>query len=132
MHILFSRATLAPHTFPHPLPMKIIHLERGFSYSDAQRLTLARKLSRLATYCKRLNREDSVVRIESEMQPTEKNRDQILISITVELPGKNLRAESRKRDPIEAVDRCMEKLEPQLKKYKELKTRRGRVVGAPP
>jgi len=46
------------------------------------------------------------------------------VTVTVELPKKVLRAESRRVDPVVAVDRCVEKLEPQIKKYKEKNLRR--------
>lgn len=49
------------------------------------------------------------------------------VTVTVELPKKILRAESRRPDPVVAVDRCVEKLEPQIKKYKELNTERERA-----
>ena len=45
--------------------------------------------------------------------------------ITVKLPEKILRAESRRARALDAVDRCVEKLEPQIKKYKELHTGKG-------
>ena len=86
---------------------------------------VARKLGKLATFCKRLKNDDSFIRIDVEARNTQKTRDQLKISITVELPGKELRAESRKGDIIEGVDRCVEKLEPQVKKYKDLHTSRG-------
>lgn len=99
--------------------MNIQHFEKGLSYSDQELLLLARKIGKLATYCKKLKDEASFIRVEAERRPTKKNRDQVKVMITVDLPGKTLRAESRRNKVIEAIDRAMEKLEPQLKRYKE-------------
>lgn len=101
--------------------MQVKHFEKGFHYTDKEMLTIARKIGRLATYCTRIKDESSLIRIDAERRPTEKKRDQMKVTITVELPSKWLRAESRREDVVEAVDRCLEKLEPQVKKYKELK-----------
>lgn len=106
--------------------MNIQHFEKGFHYSDRDLLMVARKIGKLATYCKRLKDESSNIRVEAERRNTKKQSDSIKMMITVELPRKVLRSESRKANVEEAVDRCVEKLEPQLKKYKELHTRRGR------
>jgi len=104
--------------------MDILHLEKNFTYSDYQTRQIARKVGKLATFCKRIQDESSSIRIETEARNTVKGRDRMKVSMTVELPGKVLRAESRRPDPLEAVDRCVEKLEPQIKKYKELRTGR--------
>ena len=55
------------------------------------------------------------------------HRDQVKVMVTVELPRKILRAESRRNKALEAVDRAIEKLEPQLKKYKEMLTGKDRA-----
>ncbi|MFH1444834.1 MAG: ribosome-associated translation inhibitor RaiA [Candidatus Peregrinibacteria bacterium] len=102
--------------------MNIQHFEKNFSFTGRELPTIARKIGKIATYCKRVKDSSSSIRVEVERQETKKERDQIMVTITVELPEKVLRAESRKPDVIEALDRCIEKLEPQLKRYKELKT----------
>ena len=107
--------------------MNIQHFEKGLSYSDRELVILAKKVGKLATYCKKLKDEDSTIRVDAERRPTKKNRDQVKVMVTVELPGKVLRAESRRNHVIEAVDRAMEKLEPQMKRYKEAMTGRGRA-----
>ena len=107
--------------------MNIQHFEKGIVYNDQELLILAKKIGKLATYCKKLKDEDSAIRIEAERRPTKKNRDQVKVTVTVELPGKVLRAESRRNHVIEAVDRAMEKLEPQIKRYKEENTNRKRT-----
>ena len=99
--------------------MNIQHFEKGLSYSDRELLILARKIGKLATYCKKLKDVDSTIRIEAERRETRKDRDQVKVMVTVELPKKTFRAESRRNRVIEAVDRAIEKLEPQLKRYKE-------------
>ena len=104
--------------------MNILHLEKGFVYSDRQLLQIARKVGKMATYCKRIKDESSSIRIDADARNTKKGRDKMKVSMTVELPGKVMRAESRRPDPVEAVDRCIEKLEPQIKKYKELRNGR--------
>lgn len=109
--------------------MRVQHFEKGFHYSDTQLLRVAHKIGRLATYCQRLKDEASLIRVESEQRATKKERDQVKVMITLELPKKVLRAESRRPDPVEAIDRCIEKLEPQVKRYKEmhLSSARSRV-----
>jgi ribosomal subunit interface protein len=107
-------------SFSFHSPMHIEHFEKGIRYSDRELLLLARKLGKMATYCSRLKDEASVIRVEAERRPTKKAQDEVKVMITVELPRKVLRAESRKGTVVEAVDRCVEKLEPQLLKYKEV------------
>ena len=107
--------------------MNIQHFEKGLHFTDRDLLTLARKIGKLATYCKRVKDESSIIRIETERRLTKKNNDQVKVMITVDLPRKTLRAESRRESPIDAVDRCIEKLEPQIKRYKDMTTRAGRA-----
>lgn len=109
-----------------PSSMNIQHFEKGFQYTDRDLLWMARKIGKLATYCRRVKDEGSSIRVDAELRRTQKQKDTIKIVITVDLPKKTLRAESRKSTVQEAVDRCIEKLEPQLKKYKELHIPRGR------
>lgn len=107
--------------------MNIQHFEKGFAYTDRELLWIARKLGKLATYCKRIKDESSSIRVDAEYRPTEKRKDAIKMTVTIGLPNTVLRAESRKATAQEAIDRCVEKLEPQLKRYKELKSPRGRT-----
>lgn len=107
--------------------MNVQHFEKGLHYNDRDLLLLAKKIGKLATYCKRVKDASSIIRVEAERRPTKKDRDQVKVMITVDLPSRQLRAESRRRSPIDAIDRCIEKLEPQIKKYKELGTGRGRA-----
>lgn len=107
--------------------MHIEHFEKGLRYTDSELILLARKIGKMATICRRLKDESSVIRVEAERRATKKANDEVKVMITIELPKKILRAESRKSTVIEAVDRCVEKLEPQLQKFKELHTRKGRV-----
>ncbi len=99
--------------------MNVQHFEKGVTYTDRELILLARKIGRLATYCKKLKDDASVIRIEAFGRPTQKKRDQVKVMLNVELPGAVLRAESRRQQVLDAVDRCIEKIEPQLKKYKE-------------
>ncbi|MBT4119797.1 MAG: hypothetical protein HOG89_03620 [Candidatus Peribacter sp.] len=107
--------------------MNIQHFEKGFHYNDKELLVVARKVGKLATYCKRIKDESSLIRIDAENRKTEKKRDAMKVSVTITLPKKVLRAESRKPDAVEGIDRCVEKLTGQLKKYKELHQAKGRV-----
>jgi len=107
--------------------MNVQHQEKDFHYTDREFLTVARKVGKLATYCVRVKDESSLIRIDAERRPTKKKRDEIKVAMTVDLPGASLRAESRRNDIVEAVDRCIEKLEPQIKRYKELRTPFGRL-----
>ncbi len=107
--------------------MHIEHFEKGLKYTDKELLAVARKIGKLATYCSRLKDESSVIRVEAERRDTKKEKDSVKVMITIELPKKQFRAESRKADVVEAFDRAAEKIEPQLVKYKELNSRKGRA-----
>lgn len=107
--------------------MQVEHYEKGVQYNDQELLLLARKIGRLATYCTRLKDEGSKIRVEAERRDTKKNRDQVKVMVTIHLPKKILRAESRKFTALEALDSCIEKMEEQLKRYKEMHTRKGRA-----
>lgn len=107
--------------------MNVQHFEKGLHYSDTELLTMARKVGKLATYCKRLKDEASFIRIEAERRDTKKDKDQVKVMVTVALPKKEFRAESRRLQVIEALDRCVEKLEPQLIRYKEQHTGREKA-----
>lgn len=109
------------------IPMHIEHFEKGIRYNDKELLILARRIGKMATYCGRLKDESSVIRVEAERRESKKQNDSVKVMITITLPQKVLRAESRKKTAVEALDRVVEKLEPQLLKYKELRTRKGRV-----
>jgi ribosome-associated translation inhibitor RaiA len=100
--------------------MNVQHFEKGIVYTDKQLMLIARKIGKLATYCRRLKDEASLIRIEAERKDTKKSRDQINVIVNVSLPHKMLSAECFKADPIEALDRCVEKLEPQIQRYKDL------------
>ena len=49
---------------------------------------------------------------------TKKEKDSVKVMVAVTFPKKTLRAESRKKDALSAIDRCCEKLESQIEKYK--------------
>jgi ribosomal subunit interface protein len=106
--------------------MNVQHLEKGVAYTDQERRILARKVGRLATLCQRVKDEASSIRVEATRRGAKKAKDRVKVMVTVSLPRKVLRAESRRVNPMEAVDRCLEKLEPQLVKYKELTSGRRR------
>lgn len=103
--------------------MHIRHFEKGIEYTDRDLLLFARKIGKLATYCKRVKDESSIIRVEAERRDTKKDRDMVKVVIQVDLPHKVLRAESRRSSTIDALDRCIEKLEPQIKRYKEMNVR---------
>lgn len=105
--------------------MNIQHFEKGLHYTDKQLILVAKKLGKLATYCRRLKDEASFIRVEADRRDTKKDTDSVKVMITVQLPKKVLRAESRQDNVIEAVDRVVEKLEPQLIRYKEQMLDRG-------
>ncbi len=104
--------------------MNVQHFEKGIVYSAEELPLLARKIGKLATYCDRLKDEASTIRVETEARQTAKSRDSVKVMVTVSLPRAVLRAESRRARASEAVDRCIEKLEPQIKRYKETHTGR--------
>ncbi len=107
--------------------MRLEHYEKGIQYTADDLLLVARKMGKLATYCGRLKDEASVIRVEAEKRETKKSSDEIKVMINIELPGKMFRAESRKSTLREAIDRCSEKLEPQLVKYKEMRSAKSRA-----
>ena len=100
--------------------MHILHFEKGLTYSDQDLVMFAKKIGKLATYCKRVKDESSVIKVEAERRPTKKEGDSIKMIIQVNLPKKVLRAESRHDTALTALERCIDKLEPQIIKYKEM------------
>jgi ribosome-associated translation inhibitor RaiA len=107
--------------------MHVEHIEKGVRYSTDDLLLLAKKLGKLATYCRFVKDEGSVIRVEAEQRDTKKSRDQVKVSVSVYLPHKTLRAESRKFKALDAVDSCIEKLEEQVKWYKEMHSGRAKA-----
>lgn len=107
--------------------MHVEHLEQGVRYNDAELILLAKKIGKLATFCRFLKNEGSKIRVEAERRDTKKERDQVKVAITIDLPHTVLRAESRKYTALEAVDSCTEKLKPQIDRYKEMHTGRGKA-----
>lgn len=110
--------------------MNIQHHEKGFHYNDREMLHIAKKVGKMATYCKRVKDEASYISVDAELRQTEKKRDALKVAITVNLPQKQLRAESRRPDVTEAIDRCVDKLQPQLERYKDLHVNKGRAQKA--
>jgi len=111
--------------------MRLEHYEKGIHYTADDLLLVARKMGKLATYCSRLKDEASVIRVEAERRETKKEADGIKVMITIEVPGKMFRAESRKATLRDAIDRVSEKLEPQLLKFKEMRSRKGKARRRP-
>ncbi len=107
--------------------MHVEHFEKGVRYDDKELLLLARKVGKLATYCQRLKDEGSSIRVEAEARDTKKSQDRVKVMVTVHLPKMILRAESRKYTALEALDSCVEKLERDIKRYKEEHTGVGRA-----
>lgn len=107
--------------------MHVEHFEKGVRYNDEELILLAKKIGKLATYCRFLKDEGSSIRVEAEKRDTKKDRDQVKVMVTVRLPKKVLRVESRKYMPLEALDSCVEKLEPQISKYKEMHSGRAKA-----
>lgn len=101
------------------MPLNITHLEKGYSFTPKERLMVAKKVGRLARYSAKMQDESSEIRVETISRDTKKKRDSVKVMITVILPKKVLRAESRKAEALEAVDSCCEKLEGQIEEYKE-------------
>lgn len=110
--------------------MNVQHFEKGLHYTDKDLMVFARKIGKLATYCDRLKNADSLIRVEAEKNQTKKERDSVTVMVTIDLPGAQLRAESRKPRALAALDRCIDKLERQIKKYKDLHTKstRSRII----
>lgn len=98
--------------------MHVVHYEKGITYTDRELLLLARKVGRLSRYCRKIVDEGSLITVESERRDTKKNRDSVKVVVMITLPFKTLRAESRRPSALDAVDRCLEKLEPQIERYK--------------
>ena len=101
------------------MPLKVSHFEKGYQYTASEALMVAKKVGRLSRYCRAVKDEASEIRVETVSRPTKKQKDSVKVDVTIILPQKQLRAESRKATALEAVDRCCEKLESQIEKYKE-------------
>ena len=107
--------------------MKIQHFGKGISFNDAEATLLGRKIQKLVRYCNTVKDEGSILRLDTERRTTEKARDQVKVMLTVQLPRKTMRAESRRARILDALDRAIEKITPQIKKYKEMQTGKERA-----
>ena len=98
--------------------MRIAHYEKGYFYTTRELLLLAKKVGRLARYCQKIKDEASLITVETVSRDTKKRQDSVKVMIMVTLPRKTLRAESRRPQALDAIDRCIEKLESPIEKYK--------------
>jgi ribosomal subunit interface protein len=105
------------------MPLKVTHYEKGYTYTASELLILAKKIGRLSRYCRRMCDEGSSIKVETISRDTKKQNDAVKVMITIHLPKRMLRAESRRPQALDAIDRCCEKLESQIKKYKAMHTR---------
>lgn len=101
------------------MPLHVTHYEKGYVYTASQLLMLAKKVGRLSRYCRTIMDESSMINIETVSQDTKKHRDSVMVMITIRLPHQMLRAESRKGAALYGIDRCVEKLESQIERYKQ-------------
>lgn len=99
-------------------------LQKALHLSERELLFIAKKVGKLATFCEQVKDETSFIRVESEWRETKKKQDEVKVMVTVCLPRATFRAESRRSKVMEAADRAIKKLTPQLKRYKEMHTGR--------
>jgi ribosomal subunit interface protein len=109
--------------------MHIAHYEKGYTYTTRELLLLAKKVGRMARYCEKVKDEGSLITVETLSRDTKKRRDSVKVVIMISLPYTTLRAESRRPQALDALDRCLEKLESQIEKYK---ARHGVTRRSPP
>jgi len=60
-----------------------------------------------------------------------KERDTVKVTVMITLPHRTLRAESRRPHALDAIDRCIEKLERQVAAYKDRHVLGGRRRTSP-
>jgi ribosomal subunit interface protein len=108
--------------------MRLTHYEKGYTYTTRELLLLARKIGRLARYCRRMTDESSLLTVETISRDTKKQRDSVKVMITIRLPRKTLRSTSRRPQALEAIDRCCDKLESQIERYKEVHGSRAKAA----
>ena len=72
--------------------------------------------------------EGSIIKVETISRATKKRRDSVKVMVMITLPHKTLRAESRRMKALSAIDRCCEKLESQIEKYKEMHASREKIA----
>jgi len=109
------------------MPLRVTHYEKGYIYTASELLMMAKKIGRLSRYCKRIMDESSLIKVETISRATKKRRDSVKVMVTITLPHKTLRAESRRKTALGAIDRCCEKLESQIEKYKDAHLRRAQA-----
>ena len=106
--------------------MRTAHYEKGYVYTSREFLLLAKKIGRMARYCQRIKDESSLITVETFSRDTKKRKDSVKVVVMLTLPKASLRAESRRPDALDALDRCLEKLEHQIERYKEVHGSRGK------
>ena len=57
--------------------MHIENFQKGLRYTDTDRVMMAKKIGKLATYCSRLKDESSIIRVEAERRDTKKAQDEV-------------------------------------------------------
>ena len=63
--------------------MHVEHFEKGVRYNDQELILLAKKIGKLATYCRFLKDEGSSIRVEASKRDTKKDRDQVKVMVTI-------------------------------------------------
>lgn len=109
------------------MPLRVTHYEKGYIYTASELLMMAKKIGRLSRYCRKIMDESSHIKVETISRATKKRRDSVKVMVTIILPHKTLRAESRRKTALGAIDRCCEKLESQIEKYKDAHLRRSQA-----
>lgn len=101
--------------------MNIIVKGKHFDVKNGLREQVEEKVSKLTRYF------NHIINAEVEFSQDKGRKQPLLVEITLHASGRIIRSEVEEKDPIVALDKALEKLESQLKKYKgRLRERRFR------
>jgi len=96
--------------------MNIIYYTRDFVLSDELEREFNKKLSKLSRYFDRINKME--VEISKRRR---KDKDSYKVEVTMSVPGTIIRSEVSADGPLTALNAVVDKLERQVKRYKEKK-----------
>jgi len=95
-----------------------IHTQ-GLDLSEAQNEVIEKKITHLAELGGRLKDEATEVRVEFAYQEVKAKEDAYLCQVTFYPPHATIRAEARGEKVEDALDEVIDKIRPQIERYKD-------------
>jgi ribosomal subunit interface protein len=101
-----------------PVTMQIKIHSKQLALSDEQNELIKAKVSHLADLAERIKDESSEIRVDLSHEQSRAMEDAYECHLTLFVPHSTLRSESRAESLENVVDQVIEKMKPQVEKYK--------------